>query len=91
MLEPSVEKNFVVYCWDFKFYFSDEEKKQRRQSYIFSATLTLVHSGPDRLMLKKKKFKITEERKLGRGVEYCSAIVFFKALRKLLQVHCTCV
>ena len=42
------------------------EKKKRRQTFVFSATLTLIHGGPDRIQLnKKKKFKMTEERKLG--------------------------
>ena len=44
----------------------NEEKKRMRQTFVFSATLTLVHSGPDRMLKKKKKEKMTEEQKLGK-------------------------
>ncbi|XP_013413231.1 ATP-dependent RNA helicase DDX24 isoform X2 [Lingula anatina] len=45
---------------------SDQKKKKKRQTFVFSATLTLVHSVPQRLLMKKKKkkFKMTQEQKL---------------------------
>ena len=33
---------------------SNEVEKQHRQTFVFSATLTMVHSAPKRLQLKKK-------------------------------------
>lgn len=41
-----------------------EDTSVRRQSFVFSATLTMVHSGPQRHILKKTK--LTEEKKLGK-------------------------
>ena len=46
--------------------FRDEKKLKKRQTYIFSATLTLVHSGPQRFIKKKKKMPITQKQKLGK-------------------------
>ncbi|XP_060085652.1 ATP-dependent RNA helicase DDX24-like [Ylistrum balloti] len=40
----------------------DPEKKQKRQTFVFSATLTTLHSGPHRHVTKK--VKVTEEQKL---------------------------
>ncbi|XP_033738443.1 ATP-dependent RNA helicase DDX24-like [Pecten maximus] len=40
----------------------DAEKKQKRQTFVFSATLTTLHSGPHRHVTKK--VKVTEELKL---------------------------
>lgn len=37
----------------------------KRHTYVFSATLTMVHSGPQRIMKKRKK-KIDEKQKLSR-------------------------
>ena len=44
--------------------YSDEKKLARRQTFVFSATLTMAHGGPRRIM-KKKKVKFTPEQKLG--------------------------
>ncbi|XP_056018643.1 ATP-dependent RNA helicase DDX24-like isoform X2 [Ostrea edulis] len=38
------------------------KKKNRRQTFVFSATLTLVHVGPQRSV--RKKMTVTEEKKL---------------------------
>ncbi|KAL4236867.1 ATP-dependent RNA helicase ddx24 [Mactra antiquata] len=38
-------------------------RKQSRHTYVFSATLTLIHSGPQRIM-KKKQQKLDEKQKL---------------------------
>ena len=46
-------------------YFSDEKLRNKRHTYVFSATLTLLHSGPQRVMKKKKKIKLDEKQKLG--------------------------
>lgn len=43
----------------------ESTKKKRRQTFVFSATLTMLHSGPRRILKKKKKFNMTEEHKLG--------------------------
>ncbi|OWF40635.1 ATP-dependent RNA helicase DDX24-like [Mizuhopecten yessoensis] len=40
----------------------DAEKKLKRQTFVFSATLTTIHSGPHRHL--NKKVKVTEELKL---------------------------
>ena len=48
--------------------FSDETLRKRRHTYVFSATLTLLHSGPQRVMKKKKKVKLDENQKLGNMV-----------------------
>ncbi|KAK3091430.1 hypothetical protein FSP39_019832 [Pinctada imbricata] len=42
--------------------YKKEDTSVRRQSFVFSATLTMVHSGPQRHILKKTK--LTEEKKL---------------------------
>ncbi|KAK2725301.1 ATP-dependent RNA helicase ddx24-like [Artemia franciscana] len=42
---------------------ADENKKARRQNFIFSATLAVVHDLPDRLKNKKSK-KLTSDEKL---------------------------
>ncbi|KAJ4435535.1 hypothetical protein ANN_18151, partial [Periplaneta americana] len=43
----------------------DESKKRRRQNFVFSATLTLVHDIPKYLKnVKKKKYKLTPGQKL---------------------------
>jgi len=47
--------------------YSDEKKLARRQTFVFSATLTMAHGGPRRIM-KKKKVKFTPEQKLGEFV-----------------------
>ena len=44
---------------------SDEKLRNKRHTYVFSATLTLLHSGPQRMMKKKKKIKLDEKQKLG--------------------------
>ncbi|KAK2167677.1 hypothetical protein LSH36_25g03069 [Paralvinella palmiformis] len=43
---------------------SDQQRKEKRQTFVFSATLTFVHQGPLRLKFKKKSIKITEKKKL---------------------------
>ncbi|XP_061167758.1 ATP-dependent RNA helicase DDX24-like [Saccostrea echinata] len=40
----------------------NEKKKHKRQTFVFSATLTLVHAGPQRSV--RKKMTLTEEKKL---------------------------
>ncbi|XP_077991447.1 ATP-dependent RNA helicase DDX24-like isoform X1 [Glandiceps talaboti] len=40
------------------------ETPHKRQTFIFSATLTMVHLGPHRNLMKKKKYKINKEQKL---------------------------
>ena len=44
--------------------YRDEKKLARRQTFVFSATLTMAHAGPRRVM-KKKKVKFTSDQKLG--------------------------
>ncbi|ELU02510.1 hypothetical protein CAPTEDRAFT_152919 [Capitella teleta] len=41
---------------------SDAENEKRRQTFVFSATLTYTHKAPERLFMqkKKKKLKVTE-------------------------------
>uniref|UniRef100_A0A2R5LA45 ATP-dependent RNA helicase n=1 Tax=Ornithodoros turicata TaxID=34597 RepID=A0A2R5LA45_9ACAR len=41
-----------------------EGEKRRRQNFVFSATLTLVHDMPDRLKNRRRKRKLTENDKL---------------------------
>ncbi|KAI8501561.1 ATP-dependent RNA helicase ddx24 [Branchiostoma belcheri] len=41
-----------------------EGRNCRRQTFVFSATLTMVHSGPQRKIMKKK-FKMDKDKKLG--------------------------
>ena len=46
---------------------SNDKRNMQRQTFVFSATLTLVHSGPDRKILKKQKNKmksLTKDAKL---------------------------
>lgn len=43
-------------------------KKKRRQTFVFSATLTMIHGGPQRSLTKKKK-SLTMKQKLGRWRE----------------------
>ncbi|XP_050719053.1 ATP-dependent RNA helicase DDX24-like [Eriocheir sinensis] len=38
---------------------SNENAKQQRQTFVFSATLTMVHSAPKRMHMKKKVVKMT--------------------------------
>ena len=53
----------------------DEEKSNERQSFVFSATLTLVHDIPDYLQRKKQKnsrskiFKLTPGQKLQKVID----------------------
>ncbi|KAJ9580891.1 hypothetical protein L9F63_023936 [Diploptera punctata] len=42
----------------------DEKIKKKRQNFVFSATLTMVHDPPKHLKLQKKKLKITPGQKL---------------------------
>jgi len=42
---------------------ANEEKKLRRQNFVFSATLTLVHQVPKHL-IHKKAASLTQEEKL---------------------------
>ncbi|CAH1253625.1 DDX24 [Branchiostoma lanceolatum] len=41
-----------------------EGRNRRRQTFVFSATLTMVHAGPQRKIMKKK-FKMDKDKKLG--------------------------
>ncbi|XP_019639049.1 PREDICTED: ATP-dependent RNA helicase DDX24-like [Branchiostoma belcheri] len=41
-----------------------EGRNRRRQTFVFSATLTMVHSGPQRKIMKRK-FKMDKDKKLG--------------------------
>lgn len=43
---------------------ADEEKKKNRQTFVFSATLTLIHDLPKHLKNKKKQKNLTQEEKL---------------------------
>jgi ATP-dependent RNA helicase DDX24/MAK5 len=43
---------------------SDEEKKNGRQTFVFSATLTLIHELPKHMRDKKKSKNMTTEEKL---------------------------
>lgn len=52
----------LVFLFDL---FRDEAKKKKRQTFVFSATLTTIHSGPNRLL--PKKVKLTETHKLGKS------------------------
>ncbi|XP_046376898.2 ATP-dependent RNA helicase DDX24-like isoform X1 [Haliotis rufescens] len=42
----------------------DENRKRLRQTFVFSATLTMLHSGPQRRLKKKKKEKMDTKKKL---------------------------
>jgi ATP-dependent RNA helicase DDX24/MAK5 len=42
----------------------DESKKRRRQNFVFSATLTMVHEPPRRLKKQNKKLRLTPGQKL---------------------------
>jgi ATP-dependent RNA helicase DDX24/MAK5 len=42
----------------------DEGKKRRRQNFVFSATLTMVHEPPGRLKSQNKKLRLTPGQKL---------------------------
>ena len=42
----------------------DEEKKKLRQTFVFSATLTLIHELPKHQRNKKKSKTLTTEEKL---------------------------
>ena len=65
----------------------DEDKKKKRQTFVFSATLTFIHQAPQRIALKKKtkkkdkEFKMTQEKKLGRLQSEIKAVVM------LIVVH----
>lgn len=50
----------------------------KRHTYVFSATLTMVHSGPQRIMKKRKK-KIDEKQKL--SWYFCEELKAALALR----------
>jgi len=43
---------------------ADEEKRKLRQTFVFSATMTLVHELPKHLKHKKKTKNLTTEEKL---------------------------
>lgn len=52
----------------------DSEKMKKRQTFVFSATLTMVHDIPHHLMKKKNKqrskiHKLTPEQKLQKVIE----------------------
>ena len=42
----------------------DDSKKQKRQTFVFSATLSMVHDIPSYLLKKKKTKKLTSDEKL---------------------------
>jgi hypothetical protein len=42
----------------------DEGKKQQRQNFVFSATLTMVHEPPGRLKGRNRKLRVTPGQKL---------------------------
>ncbi|XP_013783246.1 ATP-dependent RNA helicase DDX24-like [Limulus polyphemus] len=42
----------------------DEEMRKKRQTFVFSATLTMIHDLPQRLLLNKRKYKLTQKEKL---------------------------
>lgn len=56
---------------------TDEVKRQKRQNFVFSATLTLVHDLPSHLLIKKKVHgkksnkisKLTPQQKLQKIIE----------------------
>lgn len=43
---------------------SEDEEKRRRQNFVFSATLTMVHELPRRMKNKPKKHKLSEKEKV---------------------------
>ncbi|KAH8041576.1 hypothetical protein HPB51_017021 [Rhipicephalus microplus] len=44
--------------------YEDGEEKRRRQNFVFSATLTMVHDLPKRMKNKPKKHKLSEKEKV---------------------------
>jgi ATP-dependent RNA helicase DDX24/MAK5 len=54
---------------------ANEEKKKLRQTFVFSATMTLVHELPKHLKHKKKTKNLTTEEKLEQ-VKFREKIIF---------------
>lgn len=61
---------------------SNEAANVKRQNFVFSATLTLVHSAPKRSKLKHKTVQMTSELK----VKQLSKIIGLKAKPKVVDV-----
>lgn len=61
---------------------SNETAKQHRQTFVFSATLTMVHSAPKRLQLKKKVVKMTPNWKISQ----LAKLIGVKSNRKVVDV-----
>lgn len=47
-------------------FYRDEQKRKKRQNFVYSATLTMIHVGSYR-PTKKKRVKMTETEKLGKN------------------------
>ncbi|KAL1433046.1 hypothetical protein MTO96_002022 [Rhipicephalus appendiculatus] len=60
----------------------DGEEKRRRQNFVFSATLTMVHDIPRRMKNKPKKHKLSEKEK----VEELMRTIAFDSVRRLVSV-----
>ena len=50
---------------------ADEEKKKKRQTFVFSATLTLIHELPKHMRNNKKATNMTTEEKLQQVSNCC--------------------
>ncbi|XP_042864614.1 ATP-dependent RNA helicase DDX24-like [Penaeus japonicus] len=61
---------------------SEEEAKEKRQTFVFSATLTMVHALPKRMNFKKKTVQMTSETK----VENLVRMIGIKKNRKVVDV-----
>ncbi|XP_063863620.1 ATP-dependent RNA helicase DDX24-like [Scylla paramamosain] len=61
---------------------SNETAKQHRQTFVFSATLTMVHSTPKRMQLKKKVAKMTPSWKISQ----LAKLIGVKPHRKVVDV-----
>ena len=61
---------------------ADEEKKKRRQNFVFSATLSLVHVVPKHILQKKRQKQMTSEEKL----EEVITLIGVKEKRKIVDL-----
>ncbi|KAG7175795.1 ATP-dependent RNA helicase DDX24-like [Homarus americanus] len=61
---------------------SNKSAKEQRQTFVFSATLTIVHSAPRRLNMKRKVVKMTSELK----IDQLAKIIGVKSNPKIVDV-----
>nr|XP_045594873.1 ATP-dependent RNA helicase DDX24-like isoform X1 [Procambarus clarkii]XP_045594874.1 ATP-dependent RNA helicase DDX24-like isoform X1 [Procambarus clarkii] len=61
---------------------SNKEAKEKRQTFVFSATLSIVHSVPKRINMKRKTVKMTSELK----IDQLAKIIGVKSNPKVVDV-----